>query len=97
MRTCARCGEPSGGAYRCEACKGQGSEKIEMQFLSDIFSPCPSCQGKRFRDEVLEITGDVILKKLGGLPKEEEHCAFLAGETLQEALNDYMIKQTRRP
>ena len=48
-------------------------------------------------DEILEITGDVILKKLGGLPKEEEHCAFLAGETLQEALNDYMIKQTRRP
>jgi len=47
-------------------------------------------------DEILEITGDVILKKLGGLPKEEEHCAFLAGETLQEALNDYMIKQTRR-
>ena len=47
-------------------------------------------------DEILEITGDAILEKLGGLPKEEEHCAFLAGETLQEALNDYMIKQTRR-
>lgn len=47
-------------------------------------------------DEILEITGDVVLEKLGGLPKEEEHCAFLSGETLQEALNDYMVKQTRR-
>ena len=27
------------------------------------------------------------------LPKEEQHCAFLAGDTLQEALHDYMVKQ----
>jgi nitrogen fixation NifU-like protein len=47
-------------------------------------------------DEILEITGDIILEKLGGLPKEEEHCALLAGETLQEALNDYMVKQARQ-
>ena len=44
-------------------------------------------------DEVLEITGDTILNKLGGLPKEDEHCAFLAGETLQKAFNAYMMKQ----
>ncbi|RLB21364.1 MAG: iron-sulfur cluster assembly scaffold protein [Deltaproteobacteria bacterium] len=47
-------------------------------------------------DELIEITGDTILEKLGGLPKEEEHCAFLAGETLQEALSDYMIKKGNR-
>ena len=47
-------------------------------------------------DELLEITGDAILERLGGLPKEEEHCAFLAGETLQEALNDYMIKRAKK-
>lgn len=47
-------------------------------------------------EELIEITGDAILKILGGLPKEDEHCAFLAGETLQEALNEYMIKQNRR-
>ena len=47
-------------------------------------------------DELLEINGDAILERLGGLPKEEEHCAFLAGETLQEALNDYMIKQAKK-
>jgi len=45
-------------------------------------------------DEILDVTGDAILERLGGLPKEEEHCAFLAGETIQEALNQYMIKQT---
>jgi len=44
-------------------------------------------------DELLDISGDAILKILGGLPKEDEHCAYLAGETLQEALNEYMIKQ----
>ena len=44
-------------------------------------------------DELLDVTGDAILQRLGGLPKEEEHCAQLAGETLQEALHDYMVKQ----
>ncbi len=47
-------------------------------------------------DQLLEITGDAILQKLGGLPKEDEHCAFLAAETLQEALNDYMLKHTKK-
>ena len=47
-------------------------------------------------DELLEITGEAILEELGKLPKEDEHCASLAAETLQEALNDYMIKQSQR-
>ena len=46
-------------------------------------------------DELIEITGERILEVLGGLPKEDRHCAFLAAETLQEALNDYMIKQAK--
>ena len=46
-------------------------------------------------DEILNITGESILKKTGGLPDEERHCAFLAAEALQEALNDYMIRQQR--
>ena len=40
---------------RCETCKGEGFEKVEMQFLSDVYVPCPECQGKRFRAEVLEV------------------------------------------
>ncbi|MGD8984339.1 MAG: iron-sulfur cluster assembly scaffold protein [Desulfobacteraceae bacterium] len=47
-------------------------------------------------DELLEITGEVLLEKLGKLPKEDEHCASLAAETLQEALNDYMIRVSKR-
>ena len=39
---------------RCEACQGEGSETIEMQFLADVSLVCPTCKGKRFRDEVLE-------------------------------------------
>jgi nitrogen fixation NifU-like protein len=43
-------------------------------------------------DEILDITGESILKKAGGLPEEDKHCAFLSAEALQEALNDYMVK-----
>jgi len=41
---------------RCETCKGEGFEKIEMQFLSDVYVTCPECGGKRFRPEVLAVT-----------------------------------------
>ena len=40
---------------RCETCRGEGFEKVEMQFLSDVFLPCPECGGRRFRPEVLEV------------------------------------------
>jgi nitrogen fixation NifU-like protein len=45
--------------------------------------------------ELLAITGEVIMETLEGLPKEDEHLAFLAAETLQQALNGYMIKKAR--
>jgi nitrogen fixation NifU-like protein len=47
-------------------------------------------------EEITEVTGEMILKILGGLPEEDRHCAFLAAETLQEALDDYMKKQRGR-
>ena len=40
---------------RCETCKGDGFEKVEMQFLSDVFITCPDCNGKRFKADVLKI------------------------------------------
>lgn len=44
-------------------------------------------------EEILEITGERIMEAVGSFPEEEAHCAFLAAETLQEALEDYMRKQ----
>jgi excinuclease ABC subunit A len=40
---------------RCEACKGEGIVKIEMNFLPDVYVPCEICKGKRYNREALEI------------------------------------------
>ena len=40
---------------RCDTCKGEGEQVIEMQFLADVHLPCESCKGKKFKDEVLEV------------------------------------------
>ena len=40
---------------RCETCQGEGEIKVEMQFMADIFLKCESCEGKRFKQEVLEV------------------------------------------
>lgn len=47
-------------------------------------------------DELVEVTGEEILRTLGRFPKEDEHCCFLAAGTLQEALNDYMIRESQK-
>lgn len=41
---------------RCDTCKGEGEVIVEMQFLADVHLLCESCKGKRFKDEVLEVT-----------------------------------------
>ncbi len=43
------------GGGRCEACSGDGSVRIPMQFLSDVFVECAECGGKRYNQEALEI------------------------------------------
>jgi len=43
------------GEGRCDHCLGLGYERVEMQFLSDVFVPCPVCEGRRFKPEVLAI------------------------------------------
>ncbi|MEI6434279.1 MAG: excinuclease ABC subunit UvrA [Bacteroidota bacterium] len=40
---------------RCDECEGEGVVKIEMQFMADLSLPCEACQGKRFKDEVIDI------------------------------------------
>jgi excinuclease ABC subunit A len=43
------------GNGRCPTCSGNGFEHVEMQFLSDVYLRCPDCNGRRYRDEVLDI------------------------------------------
>jgi excinuclease ABC subunit A len=40
---------------RCERCQGDGAIKLDMQFMADAYAPCPSCGGRRFNRETLEI------------------------------------------
>jgi excinuclease ABC subunit A len=40
---------------RCEECQGQGQQKIEMNFLPDLYVTCPACEGKRFNRQTLEV------------------------------------------
>jgi excinuclease ABC subunit A len=40
---------------RCDACKGEGEQVVEMQFLADVHLVCDVCHGKRFKEEVLEV------------------------------------------
>jgi len=67
-------------AYRSDGC---GSSQVCGSFAAEL------AIGKT-PDELTAITGDVILKKVGRFPEEERHCAFLAADTLQEALERYM-------
>ena len=41
---------------RCEECKGDGSITVEMQFVADMHLQCESCKGRRFKEEILEVT-----------------------------------------
>jgi nitrogen fixation NifU-like protein len=47
-------------------------------------------------DELTDITGEAVIEAIGRLPDEDKHCAFLATDTLQEALRNYMIQEIRK-
>ena len=46
------------GDGRCDRCAGNGFEKVEMQFLSDLYVTCPDCNGRRYKASTLEYTLD---------------------------------------
>jgi nitrogen fixation NifU-like protein len=73
-------------SFRTDGC---GSSTVCGSFAAEL------AHGKS-PEEITEITGDKILEILGGLPEEDRHCAFLAVEALQDALDDYMRKQVNR-
>ena len=83
--------------------KFNGDRVIEALFQTDGCGSSTICGsfaaemaiGKN-PDELLDITGESILEILGGLPEDQQHCAFLAAETLQTALHDYMMKQAKK-
>ncbi len=43
------------GKGRCAQCQGNGYEKLEMYFLADMYLPCEQCEGKRFKDKILQV------------------------------------------
>jgi len=55
------------GEGRCPTCGGSGFEHVEMQFLSDVYLRCPDCDGRRYRDEILEV--QIERAEAGGLPR----------------------------
>ena len=71
----------SAAAYLTDGC---GSSTVCGSFAAEM------AHGKH-PDELMEITGEAILETIGRFPEEDRHCAFLAAETLQEALNQYML------
>ncbi len=68
------------GNGRCPTCSGNGFEHVEMQFLSDVYLRCPDCNGRRYRDEVLEVkvAGRSIAEMLELTVNEA--LAFFSGE-----------------
>jgi excinuclease ABC subunit A len=40
---------------RCDECQGEGTIKVEMQFLADVYLVCESCNGKRFKEDILDV------------------------------------------
>ena len=79
-------GKVTEASFQTDGC---GSSAVCGSFAAEM------ARGKT-TDELLDVTGEAILERLGGLPEEDEHCAFLAGETLQEALSNYMKQQVKK-
>ena len=70
---------------RCEECQGEGEITVEMQFMADIHLTCESCKGKRFRDEILEITF------------EEKNIFDILDLTVNEAIDFFSSQHSTSP
>jgi len=76
---------------RCEACKGDGQLKIEMQFLADVYVKCDVCQGKRYNQETLQVTyQDKNIAQVLALTVEEAYHFFQNHSNLRQKLKTLM-------
>jgi len=67
---------------RCDVCQGEGEVKIEMQFMADIFLKCEACDGKRFKQHILDVT------------YHDKNVSEVLGMTIEEAL-EFFAKEPK--
>lgn len=72
---------------KCEKCNGAGYEKIEMQFLSDIFIKCPECDGRRYKKEILEIKISPNGKSMKAKNNKELNITEVLDSTIDEMID----------
>jgi excinuclease ABC subunit A len=78
---------------RCETCQGEGTVTIGMQFMADIVLPCEECNGKRFKEEVLDIkVKEANIHDLLGMTVDEA-IEFFSDETLKGSLIKRIIEK----
>ena len=62
---------------RCEVCEGEGSIKVEMQFMADVHLPCEACDSQRFKQETLEVKfADKSIANILNMTVDEAICFF---------------------
>ncbi|HEV7779963.1 MAG TPA: excinuclease ABC subunit UvrA [Chitinophagaceae bacterium] len=72
---------------RCDTCKGEGEQVVEMQFLADVHLTCESCGGKRFKEEVLEVKyRDKNIYEVLDMSVDEAISFFYEENTLAKAI-----------
>ena len=75
------------GQGRCPHCQGLGYERVEMQFMADVFVTCPLCEGRQFREEILEVKWkDLAVDELLRMTVEEACPLFAEHASVQRKL-----------
>ena len=72
-------------SYTTDGC---GSSNVAGSFAAEL------AIGKDI-EQIFDLTGEDVLKRIGQFPEKEEHCAYLAIKTVQDALNNFMIKKVQ--